>query len=146
MVYNRDNNTRNNKWLLKTTRELWQEHFSDIPIKNDIIVLFSRRNKRLLGSIKYESKSKNTLIRLNGHFRNNQIPLYVLRATLAHEITHYTHGFSSPRKKMYRYPHQGGVIKKELQKRGLDKLEKESKKWLKTNWGNYINKKSEKII
>jgi len=141
VVYNRINKIRNNKWLLKITRELWQEHFSDIPIQNDVVVLFSRYNKRVLGSIKYEPKTKKTLIRLSSHFRGNKIPLYVLRATLAHEIAHYAHGFSSPHKRMYRYPHQGGVIKKELERRGLGRLEKESKKWLKANWENYLKTK-----
>jgi len=135
---------RDNLWLLQTTRRLWRQYFSDLPVKNEIRVLFSRRNKRVLGSIKYNREKKITVIRLNGHFKNEKIPSCVVAATLVHELVHYLHGFSSPRQKLYRYPHRGGVITEELTKRNLEKLEKKAKAWLKTNWPRYLKKFSKK--
>lgn len=131
---------RDNQWLLEIIRHLWQKYFGDIPIKNTILVLFSRPNKRVLGSIKYNRKSKVTEIRITAYFKDEFIPLKVVQATLAHEIVHYTHGFSAPGKKLYRYPHQGGIITQELRHRGLSHLEKESKQWLKENWQNYLKR------
>jgi len=124
------------------TRILWQKYFSDVPIQSKILVFFSRRNKRVLGSIKYDRRSRTTFIRLNGHFRDEMIPLYVIIATLAHEIAHYVHGFSSPRNQLYHYPHEGGIVRRELFQRNLGILEKASKKWLKKNWIDYLNRSS----
>lgn len=138
--YNKERFMRDNFWLLKTTRRLWRQYFSDLPVKNDILVLFGRCNKRVLGSIKYNREKQTTFIRLNGHFKNEKIPSYVVAATLVHELVHYLHGFSSPQQKLYRYPHRGGVITKELRKRNLDRLEKKAKKWLHAHWSEFLKK------
>jgi hypothetical protein len=53
-------------------------------------------------------------------------------------MCHYTHGFNSPHSQIYKHPHQGGIIKKEMQKRGLNDVYKYSKHWLKNNWLNYL--------
>jgi len=131
---------RDNFLLLENTRRLWRQYFSDLPVKNDILVLFGRRNKRVLGSIKYNREKQTTCIRLNGHFKNEKIPSYIIYATIVHELVHYFHGFSQPQQKLYRYPHRGGVITKELRKRNLDELEKKTKIWLKKNWLQYLKK------
>ena len=137
---------RDNQWLLQITKELWHNHFTDILVKNRILVLFSRRNKRVMGSIKYDRQTKTTYLRINGYFKNEQIPLQVIQATIAHEIAHYAHGFSAPTKKLYRYPHQGGIIREELTQRDLAALEKKSKAWLKKNWLDFLkNQKHKKI-
>ena len=129
---------RDNRSLVKMTRILWRKYFSNIPIKNNILVFFSRHNKRVLGSIKYDRQKRTTSIRLNGYFQDETIPLYVVIATLAHEMAHYAHGFSSPRRRLYRYPHEGGIVRRELLQRNLGILEKASRKWLKENWMNYL--------
>lgn len=129
---------RDNNWLLEKTKLLWNQYFNDIRLNNEIVVLFGRRNKRVLGSIKLELKARITLIRVNGYFRDEKIPEELVMATLAHEIAHYAHGFSTAGKRMYRYPHQGGVVSRELKKRNLGELEKETKKWLKKNWNEYL--------
>lgn len=125
---------RDNQWLLQVTKNLWRQHFADREIANHILVFFTRRNRRTLGSIKYDRRKHLTLIRVNGHFRKAKIPQYVVRATLAHEIVHYVHGFSSPKRQLYRHPHAGGVIRKEMSKRDLAVLEMRAKRWLKRNW------------
>jgi len=40
-------------------------------------------------------------------------------ATIVHELTHYLHGFSSPIEQKFRTAHAGGVVVKELKKRGF---------------------------
>lgn len=140
--------------------EIWEEHFSDIPRKNLVIVKYGKYSKQRLGSIKWCHKLKGikgiykyfkeehknqddkriTLITLTKHFTQKDIPSYVIRTTLAHELVHYTHGFNSPLPKKYKYPHQGSIIKKELYKRGLKDEYDLSEKWLKENWVKAINK------
>jgi len=80
-----------------------------------------------------------SVITLTGYFRNDLlVPDYVVNATIAHELCHYTHGFSSPLEKRFLNPHQGNVIKKELSKRGLLEEQEMADKWLKKNWVNVI--------
>lgn len=129
---------RDNQWLLQTTKRLWRTYFQDTHPANNVVVLFSRRNRRVMGSIKYDPKTKNTYLRINGHFRNPTIPQYVVEATIAHEIVHYLHGFSSPQNQRYLYPHQNGVVKRELLERGLSNLEKKAKTWLKQQWTKFL--------
>lgn len=129
---------RDNHWLLQETKRLWCQYFPDRHFHNKIIVFFSRKNRRVLGSIKYDQRKNTTLIRINGYFRSENIPPYVVCNTLAHELVHYVHGFSSPQAQRYRYPHQGGVVSREIAARGLGTLEKKSKKWLKQNWPKFL--------
>ena len=44
------------------------------------------------------------------------------------------HGFQSPYEQKFRYPHQGGIVDKELKKRGFGLLLKLEKEWVKSNW------------
>lgn len=64
-------------------------------------------------------------------FKDLSIPAEVVDHTIAHELCHYTHGFSSPKPKMHHYPHHGGVIAKELRNRDLQHLVEAYKAWLK---------------
>ena len=48
------------------------------------------------------------------------IPEYVIDTTVAHELVHYMHGFFSPHQRLYKHPHKGGIVTKELKKRGFD--------------------------
>lgn len=64
-------------------------------------------------------------------FKDPGIPVEVVDHTIGHELCHYTHGFSSPKRKMHRYPHSGGVIQRELEERNLHHLVVAYKKWVK---------------
>ena len=44
------------------------------------------------------------------------------------------HGFHSPHPRKYKYPHQGGIVDKELKKRGFEHLLNLEKQWTKKNW------------
>ena len=145
---------RDNKYLENLLYDLWDNHFCDVPRKNLVIIKFGKYSKRQLGSIKLanrytkikglmrkrkeelevQDEKSVTVITVTRYFQNEIVPEYVIRATIAHELCHYTHGFQSPLEKRFDHPHRGNVIKKELAKRDLLDQEKETEKWLKENW------------
>ncbi len=145
---------RDNKYLENLLYDLWDNHFCDVPRKNLVIIKFGKYSKRQLGSIKLANKYTKikglmkkrreelevqdeksvTVITVTRYFQNEIVPEYVIRATIAHELCHYTHGFQSPLERQFKHPHQGSVVKKELATRDLLDQEKEAEKWLKENW------------
>jgi len=151
---------RTDKWLEETLYNLWDNNFVDIPRTNVVLITFGKRSKRQLGCIKH-LKRPNTkkigvkaidygiaddktisLITISAYFKDENIPDYIIRSTIAHELCHYAHGFSSPLPRMFNHPHKGGVIRKELFKRGLSNDYKISQKWIKANWLNYLKRYS----
>jgi hypothetical protein len=123
--------TRDNAWLFGRMSTIWARHFSDIPRANLVLIKFGRYSRLRLGSIKLERSSGKTYITISGMFKDAEVPIEVVDHTIAHELCHYTHGFSSPLKRMHRFPHEGGVIKKEMQNRGLMYLFLAYKEWSK---------------
>jgi hypothetical protein len=125
-----------------------------------VLTKFGRYAKRQLGCIKFadeKSKVKSLLkkykedissqdissvsiIVLTGYFKDLIVPEFVLISTISHEICHYAHGFNSPLPKKYKYPHRGGVVRKEMVNRGLLKIFIESEDWLKENWQSIVEK------
>ena len=137
---------RDNAYLRRKLEQLWQAHFPDVQKTNTVEIEFGKKAVKRLGSIRrchYPGQEGfDTLIYLNGHFRDEAIPEYVIDATICHELAHYAHGFSSPLPKLSRFPHRGGVVDRELETRGLGKLLRLETEWLKTNWMNYLEKKT----
>jgi len=131
---------RDNQWLAKRLEWLWRTYFADVPVSNEVIVRFGRSARTRLGSIKFGKRKINprSYITLTGLFRDEQVPDYVVDAVLAHELTHYAHGFHSPHSRLYRHPHAQGVVTKELTARGLGAIVREQKRWLKKNWPKFI--------
>lgn len=146
---------RDNKWLTEKLFDLWETNFNDVPRKNLVIIRFSKHSKRQLGCIKMArdnsvgiSKFKDhvkkedvksiSIINITRYFLNEEVPDYVVLGTIAHELCHYTHGFNSPLQQIYNHPHKGGIIRKEMSKRGLADLYRDSNKWLKQNWRQVI--------
>lgn len=145
---------RDNKYLENILWDLWDNNFCDVPRKNLVIIKFGKFSKRQLGSIKlangrtkikslirkkeYELNVQDdksiTVVTVTRFFQKDVVPEFVIRATIAHELCHYTHGFQSPLEKKFDKPHQGNIINKELAKRGLLEEEKKADKWLKENW------------
>lgn len=150
---------RDNDFLADNLYDIWENHFSDVPRKNLVVIKFGRSSKRQLGSIKWANKrtkikrllknkevqeeykvqddNRITVITITRKFKDPSVPEYVLRDTIAHELCHYTHGFHSPLKQLYNNPHQGGIIRKELEARGLGSSHKKARKWIKENWKKY---------
>ncbi len=133
---------RDDKWLFQKLDEVWDEYFSDVPQENDVQIVWGRKARQRLGSIKHGEKRANehpeTIITINSLFKDTDIPDFVVTATIAHELAHYAHGFASPLAQKYAKPHEGGVVHKELAHRGVDKLEKMQKKWMKEHWREYL--------
>ena len=122
---------RNDVWLLSRLDYLWTNYFSDVKQANKVFIKFGRFSKLRLGSIRMDKLTKYTFITITGMFKNENIPTEVIDHTIAHELCHYTHGFSSPNPRLHKYPHHGGVILKELENRGLSKLVKAYAIWKK---------------
>lgn len=125
---------RDNEWLEKKLDFLWSRYFPDVQKVNSVKILFGRFARFRFGSISFRKKAfqkGDTTIRITGLFRKPQIPEEVVQYTIAHELTHYAHGFSSPHPQMHKYPHEGGVVNKEMERRGLSNLLSAYKKWLK---------------
>ena len=153
------NEDRTDTWLAKRMYRMWEDHFADVPRRNFVLIKFGRSSSRQLGSIKWARKSTRikslmkksdlreyhsnqddkriTVITITKKFMNADIPEFVIDATIAHELVHYVHGFSSPLKQTFRYPHQGGIVRKELESRGLGKMQKKARIWLRENWRRY---------
>lgn len=140
---------RDDTWLFQKLDEIWDGHFSDIPQSNDVVIKFGRKARQRLGSIKQETKThldllnknRKTIITINGLFKDEKVPEYVVTATIVHEMCHYAHGFSSPLEQKFESPHQGGIVTKEMKVRGFGKELTMQKKWLKDEWQDYLKAK-----
>lgn len=151
--------TRDNKYLENLLYDLWENNFCDVARLNLVAIKYGKHSKRQLGSIRlikdinvferyihrykldkniFDNESV-SLINITRYFMYDYVPEYVVKATIAHELCHYTHGFSSPLEKKFKYPHQGGVVRKELKNRGLYDIYIDSKRWLKDNWISVIS-------
>lgn len=128
------NNTslRDNAWLLSRLDYLWSKYFENVTQDNPIFINFGRYSKFRLGSIKFDQRSKSSHITITGMFKDREVPVEVVDHTIAHELCHYTHGFSSPKRQLHRFPHHGGIIRAELEERGLHHLVRAHKLWIKT--------------
>lgn len=126
---------RDDEFLRNKLDYIWQLGFLDIEKKNEIKIKFKGRWKNKFGHIK-KLKDGNSEIVINGYFKNEVVPDYILDLTIAHELVHYSHGFNSPLPKLYSHPHKGGVVNKDLKKRGFGHLLKLERKWIKEEWRN----------
>ena len=150
---------RSNGWLKEQLDFLLKNYFSDVKISNPIEIRFGREAKYRFGSIrliksirgiksikgtksrfenlkfKIENFSRTvpqkSVITITSLFARESIPVDVVRYTMAHELCHYAHGFSSQNRRMFKYPHHGGIVNRELKERGAGDLILKFKKWLK---------------
>lgn len=125
---------RDHAWLQSQLDHLLTQHFSDMERPNQITIAFGRKAQRRLGSIRMSRDKLRSIILINGLFRQERVPEEVVRATIAHELSHYAHGFCSPLPRKYKSPHAGGVIERELRKRNLQLYHQFEKQWTKTHW------------
>lgn len=125
------NLARNNVWLLSRLDHIWSKYFSNIDQTNPVFIRFGRNSKYRLGSIRLNKHTKNSFIVITAMFKDLSIPQEVIDHTIGHELVHYAHGFSSTRPRMHKYPHAGGVVKKEMEERGMGYLYKAYRNWVK---------------
>lgn len=138
---------RDKKWLENRLKTIWTNYFNDVEAQNDIVINFGKRATTRLGSIKQirrrgllekDKSEQPSIITITGYFRDEKIPEYIIDLTIAHELCHYVHGFSSPLPQIAQYPHQGQIVDKELVKRGLGKELRLQNNWLKTEWREIV--------
>lgn len=122
---------RDDKWLLSRLDFLWSKYFADVPQTNKVFIKFGRFAKYRLGSIRLNKRNKSSFITITSMFKDLHIPPEVVDHTIGHELVHYAHGFSSTQPRMHRYPHAGGVVKREMEERGMGYLHVAYKKWVK---------------
>lgn len=136
---------RTNAWLAARLQYLHQTYFDDIAIPNLILVKFGRASRTRFGSIVARTRPGEreitTYITINSLFKDETVPEYVIDATLMHEFTHYAHGFHSPLPQKYRYPHQGGIVDKEIIVRGGEHLLRQQKEWIKKDYKPFLRSK-----
>jgi len=99
---------------------------------SSIIIKFKGKSKYKFGHIK--RTRNNTEIAINSLFKDLLVPQYVIDLTIAHELVHYSHGFQSPLPKKFKYPHKGGVVRKELIRKGLANFLRREKLFFKKEW------------
>lgn len=135
------NTYRDAEWLENILADIWKEHFSDVDQTNEVIIRYGRRAKRRLGSIGLDPKDRQTsIITINPLFRDLDVPEFIIKATIVHEMSHYAHGFNSPHDQKHRHPHSGGVIRREFAERNLEGLYLKQKRWLKEHWSEILDK------
>lgn len=126
---------RDNVWLKTRLEHMWARYFADVEKSNTVMVTFGRYARFRFASIKYQQKSLFskgvTLITVSSMFKSEKVPEDVVLYSLAHELAHYAHGFSSNGRRKHRHPHKGGVVDREIENRGLGVLVKSYKAWLK---------------
>ncbi len=123
---------RDDAWLAERLRLLWEVHFSDVPRGYPITTRFGNRAKYCYGSI--AARNGQTSIRINQLFADPFVPDYVVDATLAHELAHYAHGFHYGLPRLHAHAHRGGVVDKELERRGLGELYAKAAQWRQAHW------------
>lgn len=132
---------RSDRWLSDQLREILFKYFSNVKISNPLEIKWGREAKYRFGSIRLikpkgikllssRSHPQKSVITITSMFRDDAIPQKVVWYTICHELCHYAHGFSSSNKKLFRHPHHGGIVNRELTERGAEDLIHEFKRWL----------------
>lgn len=93
------------------------------------ISLFERKRDRFQFPVKKQPAK--SIITITSMFAKEDIPVEVVHHTIAHELCHYAHGFSSTNRRLFKHPHHGGVVNAELKRRGAGELIIVFKGWLK---------------
>jgi hypothetical protein len=113
---------------------IWQQHFSDIPRVNEVEIAYAHPWKQRLGLIRLSLDNKFSFIGINALLQHRFVPECVLIATIAHEVTHYAHGFGSPLPRLYQHPHANNVVDRELEQRGLGECVRSCDEWIDREW------------
>jgi hypothetical protein len=78
-----------------------------------------------------------SFIHINSLLRLREVPDVITFITVAHEMVHYAHGFGSPLPRRYKHPHRGGVVKRELLRRGLAAEYARYDEWVYARWYDF---------
>ena len=123
--------------------EIWQTYFADVPRVNQVDIAYCRPWKRRLGLIRLSLDNTTSFIGVNALLQLPQVPEYILITTIAHELTHYAHGFGSPLPRLHKHPHANDVVKCELERRGLGATLSLCDKWIDKEWFSFYDAERE---
>jgi len=131
---------RDDNWLHARLDYIWDTYFADVQQDNIVRIVWGRKAKTRLGSIRLDAQDPTiTIITINRLYQDEYVPEFVVDATIVHELSHYAHGFNSPHARTKQHPHAGGVMAREFAERGLTDMYKAQKMWLKDNWSDYVS-------
>ena len=122
---------------------IWQDYFSDIPRINCVHIAYCHPWKRRLGLIRLSLDSTKSFIGINALLQLQEVPEYVLLTTIAHELTHYAHGFGSPLPRIFEHPHANNIVQCELIRRGLGALANKCDDWIDKQWFSFYDMQRE---
>jgi hypothetical protein len=123
--------------------EIWQTYFADVPHVNRVEVAYCQPWKRRLGLIRLSLDNTHSFIGINALLQLSQVPEYILIITIAHELTHYAHGFGSPLPRLHEHPHANNVVKRELERRGLGETQGLCDAWIDREWYSFYDRERE---
>ncbi len=124
---------RDDQWLVERLNQIWHMLFPEVERQNNVVIRFKGKWKNKFGHIK-RLKNQDTEIVINSLFKNELVPEYIIDTTIAHELVHYSHGFQSPLPKKYNHPHAGGIVRRELIRRGFSHMTTKEKTFVKKEW------------
>jgi hypothetical protein len=123
---------RTDKWLKSRLEYLQDTFYADSRKGFPIQIRFGVRARYRFGSIYSQQNTCHILI--NRLFAMPEVPEYVVDATIVHELAHYVHGYGSGLRKLHANPHRGGIVDREMKKRGCFVLEEQAGKWREEHW------------
>ena len=129
---------RDEEWLATLLHEVWDTKFPEVKKRNNVVTRWKGNWKNKFGHIR-RLKNKDTEIAINTLFQDARVPKFIVELTLAHELVHYMQGFHSPYPKMFKHPHKGGVVNKELKLRGYSEEIRKEREWFKKEWITLYN-------
>jgi hypothetical protein len=118
---------------------IWQHYFSDISRVNEVQIAYCFPWKNRLGLIRLSLDNALSFIGINALLQHQQVPEYILITTIAHELTHYAHGFGSPLPRLHKHPHANNVVNRELEKRGLGEYVHQCDAWIDKQWFTFYD-------
>ncbi|HEX5416387.1 MAG TPA: hypothetical protein VFZ25_12030, partial [Chloroflexota bacterium] len=121
-------------WLVELLDRIWEQYFTDTPRVNRVRVSYGGAWKSRLGLITMSEDELTSYIQVNALLKHPHIPEIITLVTVAHEMVHYAHGFGSPLPRRYKHPHRGGVVKRELVRRGMAHEFDLYDRWVYDNW------------
>lgn len=124
---------RSQLWLNNRLEQIWELLFPDTPKANNVVIRFKGKWRNKFGHIK-RLKNKDSEIAINSLFTHEMVPEYIIDLTIAHELIHYSHGFNSPLPRQFKHPHQGGVVRRELIKRGFSHMLRKEREFIRDHW------------
>ncbi|MBX6771472.1 MAG: hypothetical protein IRY83_07085 [Chloroflexi bacterium] len=145
LVLQRSQAVRDSDWLCRTLYDLWDRYFSDTPRVNIVRIGFGRAWKNRLGSICLSDDQSTSYISINSLLRYPEVPDYVPLVTVAHEMVHYAHGFGSPLPRRYRHPHRGGIVRREIVRRGMAREYEQYDAWICAHWYDFYHARTRRL-